>query len=44
VFRGTFDLSPFQPAKIDMTAQSGGVYAVSINIKGEIITRNIVKL
>ena len=44
VFKGTFDISPFQPAQIDMTAFSGGVYAVSINIKGVIITRNIVKL
>jgi len=44
VFKGTFDISPFQPAQVDMTALSGGVYAVSINIKGVIITRNIVKL
>jgi hypothetical protein len=27
-----------------MTSFSGGVYAVSINIKGTIITKNIVKL
>ncbi len=44
VLKGTYEISPFQPARIDMTTLSGGVYSVSINIKGVIITRNIVKL
>ncbi|HHV04852.1 MAG: S8 family serine peptidase [Bacteroidales bacterium] len=44
VYQGTVSISPFNPAQIDMTSYSGGVYAVTINLKGQTITRNIVKL
>ncbi|MFA5769419.1 MAG: S8 family serine peptidase [Bacteroidales bacterium] len=44
VYNSSVDISPFFPAQIEMTSFSGGVYAVSINIKGTIITKNIVKL
>jgi len=44
VYKETVTITPFNPARIDMSAFSGGVYAVTINLKGQIITRNIVKL
>lgn len=44
VYKGTVNITPFDPARIDMTSFSGGVYAVTINLKGKTITRNIVKL
>ena len=44
VYQGTVNITPFDPARIDMTSFSGGVYAVTINLKGQTITRNIVKL
>lgn len=44
VYQGTVNITPFDPARIDMTSFSGGVYAVTINLKGQTLTRNIVKL
>ncbi|MFV0267787.1 MAG: S8 family serine peptidase [Draconibacterium sp.] len=44
VFEAEMDISPFEPAKIDMTAFSGGVYNVHIKYDGKEIKKQIIKL
>jgi subtilisin family serine protease len=44
VFNSTMAVSPFTPAKVDMTSMSGGVYTVIIRYNGNEIQRNITKL
>ncbi len=44
IYKEIVSISPFNPARVDMTSVSGGLYAVTININGLVITRNIVKL
>jgi len=44
IYKETVNISPFEPAQIDMTSMSGGVYSITINLNGSVITRNIVKL
>lgn len=44
VFEAEMDISPFEPAKIDMTAFSGGVYNVHIKYDEKEIKKQIIKL
>lgn len=44
IFGGNFSISPFEPAKVDMTRASGGAYTVVVKIDGKEIINNIVKL
>lgn len=44
VFNGTLTVSPFNPAQVDMSDMSGGVYTVKIKYNGNEIQRNITKL
>ena len=44
VLNGASDISPFTPAKLDLTQFAPGIYQVSIDINGKNYTRRIVKL
>ncbi len=44
VFNRTMPVTPFNPARVDMTGMSGGVYTVIIKYNGNEIQRNITKL
>jgi hypothetical protein len=44
VLNGVSDISPFTPAKLDLTQFAPGIYQVSIDINGKNYTRRIVKL
>lgn len=44
VFEQGMDISPFQPAVIDMTPFFGGVYSVTVSYAGGEIKKNIIKL
>lgn len=44
VFEGSLNVSPFNPAQIDMSKVSGGVYTVIVEFSGKSIKTNIVKL
>lgn len=44
VFDDNLDISPFAPAKIDMSTYSGGVYSVNVKLADKEIQRQIIKL
>ena len=44
VFDDNLDISPFAPAKIDMSTYSGGVYSVNVKLADKVIQRQIIKL
>lgn len=44
VFEKEMDITPFTPAKIDLSACSGGVYNVSVKFAGNEIKKQIIKL
>ncbi|MEA4916239.1 S8 family serine peptidase [Proteiniphilum sp.] len=44
MFEGELDISPFSPAKIDMSTFSGGAYAVIIKYGNKEIKKQIIKL
>ncbi len=44
LYKQDIDISPFNPAKIDMTTFKGGAYIVIVAVDGKEIKRNIVKL
>lgn len=44
VFTETVSISPFDPARVDMTSMPGGCYTVQVVCSGTTITKTIVKL
>ena len=44
VFNKSVSMGPFNPAQIDMSDMSGGVYTVLINFNGKELKQNITKL
>ena len=44
VYEDEIDISPFAPAKIDMSTFSGGVYNVNVKFSDKVIQRQIIKL
>jgi hypothetical protein len=44
VFEDEIEISPFAPAKIDMSSFSGGVYSVNVKYADKDIHRQIIKL
>lgn len=44
VFESKMDISPFEPAKIDMSSFSGGVYNVHIKYDEKEIKKQVIKL
>jgi subtilisin family serine protease len=44
VYEDEIDISPFAPAKIDMSTFSGGVYNVNVKLSDKVIQRQIIKL
>lgn len=44
VYEDEIDISPFTPAKIDMSTFSGGVYSVNVKLSDKDIHRQIIKL
>jgi hypothetical protein len=44
VFESEMDILPFAPAKIDMSAFSGGTYNVNVKDGGNNIKKQIIKL
>lgn len=44
VFQGTFSISPFAPASVDMTKMAAGTYTLLMTTDGKEIKRSIVKM
>jgi hypothetical protein len=44
VYEDEINISPFAPAKIDMSTFSGGVYNVNVKLSDKVIQRQIIKL
>jgi hypothetical protein len=44
VFEKEMDISPFTPAKIDMSSFSGGIYNIQVKYEGSEIKKQIIKL
>jgi len=44
VYEDEIDISPFAPAKIDMSTFSGGVYNINVKLSDKVVQRQIIKL